>query len=179
MTITLDDATAALKRVFGYDGFRGGQAEIVKAVLAGEDVFAVMPTGSGKSLCFQLPAVLTQELTLVVSPLIALMRDQVQQMRLIGIAAATFNSSNDERESDEAWRLLEEGSLRLLYVSPERLANPAFAARLKAAGVKRLAIDEAHCISQWGHDFRPEYRTLAGLRQTLGGVQVIALTATA
>src|SRR3954453_17836497 len=100
MTITLGDATAALKRIFGYDRFRDGQAEIVVAVLAGEDVFAVMPTGSGKSLCFQLPAVLGGDLTVVVSPLIALMRDQVQQMRLLGIAAATLNSSNDERESD-------------------------------------------------------------------------------
>jgi len=141
MTATLADASEALKRVFGYDGFRDGQAEIVGAVLAGEDVFAVMPTGSGKSLCFQLPAVLGNELTVVVSPLIALMRDQVQQMRLLGIAAATLNSSNDEREADEAWRLLEEGRLRLLYVSPERVANSAFAARLKAANVKRLAID--------------------------------------
>jgi len=179
MTATLADASAALKRVFGYDGFRDGQAEIVGAVLAGEDVFAVMPTGSGKSLCFQLPAILGNELTVVVSPLIALMRDQVQQMRLLGIAAATLNSSNDEREADDAWRLLDAGRLRLLYVSPERLANQAFAARLKATNVKRLAIDEAHCISQWGHDFRPEYRTLAGLRQALGGAQVIALTATA
>ena len=176
---TLSEAGEALKRVFGYDGFRDGQAEIVGAVLAGEDVFAVMPTGSGKSLCFQLPAVLGNALTVVVSPLIALMRDQVQQMRLLGIAAATLNSSNDGREADEAWRLLEEGRLRLLYVSPERLANPAFAGRLKAASVGRLAIDEAHCISQWGHDFRPEYRGLAGLRETLGDVPVIALTATA
>src|SRR5206468_9381193 len=102
VTITVDDAMAALKRVFGYDRFRDGQAEIVTAVLAGEDVFAVMPTGSGKSLCFQLPAVLGGELTIVVSPLIALMRDQVQQMRLVGIAAATLNSSNDGRETDEA-----------------------------------------------------------------------------
>src|ERR1700741_914514 len=99
-------ARATLKSVFGYDSFRDGQAEIVMAVLAGEDVFAVMPTGSGKSLCFQLPAILAGELTVVVSPLIALMRDQVQQMRLVGIAAATLNSSNDERESQETWRLL-------------------------------------------------------------------------
>jgi ATP-dependent DNA helicase RecQ len=177
--VTLADASEALKRIFGYDGFRDGQAEIVSAVLAGEDVFAVMPTGSGKSLCFQLPAVLANSLTLVVSPLIALMRDQVQQMRLLGIAAATLNSANDGREADEAWRLIEEGRLRLLYVSPERLANAAFTGRLKEAGVRRLAIDEAHCISQWGHDFRPEYRTLAGLREMLGNVPVIALTATA
>jgi ATP-dependent DNA helicase RecQ len=179
MTASLADAAEALKRVFGYDGFRDGQAEIVTAVLAGEDVFAVMPTGSGKSLCFQLPAVVDNALTVVVSPLIALMRDQVQQMRLLGIAAATLNSANDGREADAAWRLIEGRRLQLLYVSPERLANAAFASRLREAGAKRLAIDEAHCISQWGHDFRPEYRALAGLRQTLGGVQVIALTATA
>src|SRR5262249_14181204 len=107
MRVTLADAAAALKRGFGYDGIREREAEIVRAGLAGEDVFAVMPTGSGKSLCFQLPAVLGGALTVVVSPLIALMRDQVQQMRLLGIAAATLNSSNDDRESDETWRLLE------------------------------------------------------------------------
>src|SRR6202043_302980 len=136
------------------------------------------PPGSGKSLCFQLPAILGNELTVVVSPLIALMRDQVQQMRLLGVAAATLNSSNDAREAAEAWQLLEEGRLRLLYVSPERLANPAFAGRLKSAGVGRLAIDEAHCISQWGHDFRPEYMNLATLHGALGAPQTVAFTAT-
>ena len=176
---SFDRADAALKRVFGYDAFRPGQAEIVAAVLAGEDVFAVMPTGSGKSLCYQLPAILDGGLTLVVSPLIALMRDQVEQMRSLGVAAAALNSATGDHAGDEAWRMLEEGELRLLYVSPERLANEAFAGRLRQAGVRRLAIDEAHCISQWGHDFRPEYRALARARQTLGDVQVVALTATA
>jgi ATP-dependent DNA helicase RecQ len=168
-------ASAALRSVFGYESFRPGQAEIVAAVLDGEDVFAVMPTGSGKSLCYQLPAIVDQGLTLVVSPLIALMRDQVDQMRSLGVAAAALNSAT----GDEAWDMLEDGALSLLYVSPERLASDAFAARLRRAGVRRLAIDEAHCISQWGHDFRPEYRLLARARETLGGVPVVALTATA
>jgi ATP-dependent DNA helicase RecQ len=175
----LPAARAALKTVFGYEEFRPGQAEIIAAVLAGEDVFAVMPTGSGKSLCYQLPAIVDGGLTVVVSPLIALMRDQVQQMRLAGVAAATMNSANDDRDSEEAWRLLDDGALRLLYVSPERIAGEAFAGRLKRAGVRRLAIDEAHCVSQWGHDFRPEYRRLARVREMLGEVQVTALTATA
>ena len=172
-------AEATLKTVFGYDSFRPGQAEIIAAVLAGEDVFAVMPTGSGKSLCYQLPALIDGGLTVVVSPLIALMRDQVEQMRSLGVAAATLNSATGDLQSDEAWRLLDERQLRLLYVSPERVGNEAFAARLRRAGVRRLAIDEAHCVSQWGHDFRPEYRLLARARETLGGVPVVALTATA
>jgi ATP-dependent DNA helicase RecQ len=171
-------ASSLLKSVFGYDTFRAGQAEIVAAVLAGDDVFAVMPTGSGKSLCYQLPAIADGGLTVVVSPLIALMRDQVEQLRRLGVAAATFNSSVDDYAQDEAWSLMEEGALRLLYVSPERMANPAFVQRLKRAALRRLAIDEAHCISQWGHDFRPEYRALAGVRAALG-VPAIALTATA
>ncbi|MCB1496481.1 MAG: DNA helicase RecQ [Bauldia sp.] len=168
-------AADTLHKVFGYETFRPGQEEIVAAVLAGEDVFAVMPTGSGKSLCYQLPAIVDGGLTLVVSPLIALMRDQVEQMRSLGVAAAALNSTT----GDEAWELIEADALRLLYVSPERLASGAFAARLRRAGVRRLAIDEAHCISQWGHDFRPEYRLLAQARETLGGVPVVALTATA
>jgi ATP-dependent DNA helicase RecQ len=175
LPLGLGDAEGVLKSVFGYDTFRPGQAEIVGSVLAGEDVFAVMPTGSGKSLCYQLPAIVEGGLTLVVSPLIALMRDQVEQMRSLGVAAAALNSAT----GDEAWEMLDKGALRLLYVSPERLANDTFASRLRRAGVRRLAIDEAHCISQWGHDFRPEYRGLARARETLGGVQVIALTATA
>jgi ATP-dependent DNA helicase RecQ len=179
--MTADDARAlaALKTVFGYDGFRPGQAEIVDAVLAGDDVFAVMPTGSGKSMCYQLPAILDGGLTLVVSPLIALMRDQVRQMTGVGVAAATLNSASDDSEMSETWRLIEAGELRLLFVSPERLAGGGLVARLRRAGVTRLAIDEAHCVSQWGHDFRPEYRQLARVRDAFGGIQVVALTATA
>src|SRR4051812_10077971 len=172
-------ARAALGSIFGYGDFRPGQAEIVAAVLAGEDVLAVMPTGSGKSMCYQLPAIVDGALTVVVSPLIALMRDQVQQMRGFGVAAATLNSATGDDETREAWRLLREKELRLLFVSPERLQAEGLAARLRDAGVRRLAIDEAHCVSQWGHDFRPEYRSIGRARRALGDVQTLAFTATA
>src|SRR5918993_722769 len=172
-------ARAALKSVFGYDDFRPGQAEIVAAVLAGQDVLAVMPTGSGKSMCYQLPALVDGALTIVVSPLIALMRDQVRQMASVGVPAATLNSMATDEEALEAWRLLRSGALRLLFVSPERLMADGLAVRLKELGARRLAIDEAHCVSQWGHDFRPEYREIARVRAALGDVPTLALTATA
>ncbi len=172
-------AAATLKSVFGYDTFRPGQQEIIAAVLAGRDVLAVMPTGSGKSLCYQLPAIVDGGLTVVVSPLIALMRDQVGQMASLGVEAATLNSHNDPRETDWAWDRIDSGALRLLFVSPERLSVDGFAARLKRAGARRLVIDEAHCVSQWGHDFRPEYRTLINARIALGRLPILALTATA
>lgn len=172
-------ARATLKSVFGYDDFRPGQWEVIAAALAGNDVFAVMPTGSGKSMCYQLPALVTGGLTLVVSPLIALMRDQVGQLTRAGVAAASLNSMNSESEAADAWAKLNAGDLRLLFVSPERLAGEGLVARLRRLGVARLAIDEAHCVSQWGHDFRPEYRLLAKVREALGGVPVTALTATA
>ncbi len=177
--IVADRARAVLKQVFGYDDFRPGQREIVEAVLAGEDVFAVMPTGSGKSMCYQLPALVDGGLTVVVSPLIALMRDQVRQMRALGVAAASLNSSEDDESRLDTLARLDAGKLSLLFVSPERLAAGSLTARLRQAGTRRLAIDEAHCVSQWGHDFRPEYRQLARARETLGDVQVIAFTATA
>ena len=173
------DARAVLKSVFGYDDFRPGQWEVIEAALAGRDVFAVMPTGSGKSMCYQLPALVAGGLTLVVSPLIALMRDQVGQLTRAGVAAASLNSMNTEAEAAEAWDRLNAGELRLLFVSPERLAGEGLVNRLRRLGVTRLAIDEAHCVSQWGHDFRPEYRLLAKTREALGGVPVTALTATA
>lgn len=173
------DARAILKSVFGYDDFRPGQWEVIEAALAGQDVFAVMPTGSGKSMCYQLPALVAGGLTLVVSPLIALMRDQVGQLTRAGVAAASLNSMNSESEAAEAWDRLNAGELRLLFVSPERLAGEGLVGRLRRLGVTRLAIDEAHCVSQWGHDFRPEYRLLAKTREALGGVPVTALTATA
>jgi ATP-dependent DNA helicase RecQ len=179
MTARLAAARAALKSVFGYDDFRPGQAEIVAAVLAGQDVLAVMPTGSGKSMCYQLPALVDGALTIVVSPLIALMRDQVRQMASVGVPAATLNSMATEEEALEAWRLLRSGALRLLFVSPERLMADGLAVRLKELGARRLAIDEAHCVSQWGHDFRPEYREMARVRAALGDVPTLALTATA
>ncbi|MBN9440935.1 DNA helicase RecQ [Bosea sp. (in: a-proteobacteria)] len=173
------EARAILKSVWGYDDFRPGQWEVIAAALDGRDVFAVMPTGSGKSMCYQLPALVAGGLTLVVSPLIALMRDQVGQLVRAGVPAASLNSMNSEEEAAEAWDKLNAGELRLLFVSPERLAGEGLVSRLKRIGVNRLAIDEAHCVSQWGHDFRPEYRLLAKTREALGGVPVTALTATA
>ncbi|MGA8171061.1 MAG: DNA helicase RecQ [Methylocystis sp.] len=173
------NARATLKSVFGYDDFRPGQAEIIAAVLAGEPVLAVMPTGSGKSMCYQLPAILGDGLTIVVSPLIALMRDQVQQMQLLGVAAATLNSQNDAAENARTRQALRDGGLRLLFVSPERLMMDGWIEEFRGARLARLAIDEAHCVSEWGHDFRPEYRQLGRAAKMLGGAQVIAFTATA
>lgn len=168
-----------LKSVFGYDDFRPGQAEVIGAILNGGPVLAVMPTGSGKSMCYQLPALLDGGLTVVVSPLIALMRDQAQQMRAVGVAAATLNSNNTPEETDDAWRLIRSGELRLLFVSPERLAMDGLTSSLARRGVRRLAVDEAHCVSEWGHDFRPEYREIRRALQALGNPQAIAFTATA
>ncbi len=179
MSASLDAARAILKTTFGYGDFRPGQGEVIAAVLAGEDVFAVMPTGSGKSMCFQLPALVDGGLTVVVSPLIALMRDQVQQMVAHGVGAATLNSLNSEEETAAAWRGLRAGDIHLLYVSPERLSAEGLAERLGELGVRRLVVDEAHCVSQWGHDFRPEYRDLKRLHARLGRPPVLALTATA
>ena len=175
----LAPARPILKQVFGYDAFRAGQDDVIAAVLAGEDVFAVMPTGSGKSMCYQLPAVVDERLTVVVSPLIALMRDQVKQMQVLGVAAVTLNSTISEDESTASWQALRAGEARLLFVSPERLAMDGMAERLNRLGVGRLAIDEAHCVSQWGHDFRPEYRGLKHAHHALGAPPLLALTATA
>ncbi len=175
----MDQARAELSRVYGFSGFRAGQEEIVEAVLAGDDVLAVMPTGSGKSLCFQLPALVRRGLTVVVSPLIALMRDQVAQLGELGIAAAALNSASEGSERQRIARGLRDGSLRLLYVAPERLLREDMLETLKDAKVDLFAIDEAHCVSQWGHDFRPEYRRLREASEALGGAQTIAVTATA
>lgn len=179
MAMLPPQARVLLKSVFGYDDFRPGQAEIIAAVLHGGPVLAVMPTGSGKSMCYQLPAIMEGALTVVVSPLIALMRDQVRQMRALGIAAATLNSMNGAEENDEARRAMRDGALRLLYVSPERLMMEGFIADVRRAGARRLAIDEAHCVSEWGHDFRPEYREIGRAAKALGDIQAIGLTATA
>jgi len=179
MSALSSHAYSLLKSVFGYESFRPGQEEVIAAVLEGDPVLAVMPTGSGKSMCYQLPALLDEGLTIVVSPLIALMRDQVQQLRHVGVSAGSLNSSNTSQETDQVWTALKAGSLRLLFISPERLAMDGLQGALARAGVKRIAIDEAHCVSEWGHDFRPEYRQIRSAVDAMGVRQVIAFTATA
>ena len=173
------DIHGLLKRCFGYDSFRPLQEEIIRDCLAGRDVFALLPTGGGKSLCYQLPAIAGTGLTVVVSPLIALMKDQVDALQELGVAATFLNSSLDGDEARARFRGLHQNQYRLLYVSPERLAMPEFIETLKRWKVTRFAIDEAHCISEWGHDFRPEYRQLEALRAHFPGVPFMALTATA
>ena len=170
-------ARAILKQTFGYDEFRPGQEEIVHAIETGRDVLAIMPTGGGKSLCFQLPALTRTGLTVVISPLIALMRDQVAQLAASGVPAAALVSANSREENDRILGELARGALKLLYLAPERLAGSI--GLLRRAGVSLLAVDEAHCVSQWGHDFRPDYLTIGELRKELGGVQTAAFTATA
>ncbi len=170
------DAETLLKR-FGVSAFRPGQEEIIQAVLSGRDVLAVMPTGAGKSLCYQLPALRADGLTVVVSPLIALMKDQVETLLRRGVRAAALSS---QLTYPEQTRLLAQlGDLRLLYLAPERLGNKGVQHALCRAGVARLVVDEAHCISSWGHDFRPDYRQLGRVRELLGNPPVTALTATA
>lgn len=179
MTETKSDARQVLHETFGFADYRPGQEEIVEQVLAGRDVLAVMPTGSGKSLCYQLPSLLRDGLTVVVSPLIALMRDQVAQLRGYGIAAGSLNSSNEGHENAGVIQAIREGRLRLLYASPERLARGDTIDLLRAARVRLIAIDEAHCVSQWGHDFRPEYLQLGALCKHFDSASILALTATA
>ncbi|WP_101067091.1 DNA helicase RecQ [Roseovarius salinarum] len=167
-----------LRDVFGFDAFRPGQEEIVEAVAAGENVLAIMPTGGGKSLCYQLPALMRDGLTVVISPLIALMRDQVAAMRAAGVSAGALTSANTEDETAAVHDALADGRLSLLYMAPERLASGAVPAMLRRAGVGLIAVDEAHCVSQWGHDFRPDYLRIGQLRRHLG-VPLAAFTATA
>src|ERR1700737_4945945 len=173
------DLPSALKKHFGYDEFRPLQEEIIRDALADRDVFALMPTGGGKSLCFQLPALLRDGLTIVVSPLISLMKDQVDSLRASGIAATFLNSTLDRQEAVKRLRGLNHGAYRMLYVAPERLMLDTFLERALNWNITQIAIDEAHCISEWGHDFRPEYRQLAKLRTHLPDVPIMALTATA
>ena len=172
-----DEALGLLKSVFGFDGFRAGQAEIVSAIAGGDDILAIMPTGGGKSLCYQLPALMRDGVTVVVSPLIALMRDQVASLQANGVEAGALTSANDPRETERVHDALDRGTLKLLFMAPERLSIAG--ALLRRAGVSLLAIDEAHCVSQWGHDFRPDYLRIGDLRDELGGVQTVAFTATA
>ena len=171
-------ATGLLRDVFGFDAFREGQEEIVQAVAAGENVLAIMPTGGGKSLCYQLPALMRQGVTVVISPLIALMRDQVRALREAGVEAGALTSGNTLEENDAVWQALEAQRLKLLYIAPERLAAGAALGMLRRIGVGLIAVDEAHCVSQWGHDFRPDYLRIGELRKTLG-VPLAAFTATA
>src|SRR5213595_3926035 len=177
--MTTVDLSATLKKHFGYDEFRPLQREIIQDALAGRDVFVLMPTGGGKSLCFQLPALTRDGLTIVVSPLISLMKDQVDALQTSGIPATYLNSTVDREEAKARWRGLHRGDYRLLYVAPERLMLDTFLERALNWNIAQFAIDEAHCISEWGHDFRPEYRELKKLRKHLPDVPVMALTATA
>ncbi|WP_420861668.1 DNA helicase RecQ [Algirhabdus cladophorae] len=167
-----------LADVFGFDAFRPGQGEIVEAVVAGQNTLAIMPTGGGKSLCFQLPALCREGVTLVISPLIALMRDQVRALQEAGVCAGALTSGNTDEETDAVWQALEEKRLKLLYMAPERLASSGARAMLTRIGVSLIAVDEAHCVSQWGHDFRPDYLAIGALRRSLN-VPLAAFTATA
>ncbi|MEO6848472.1 MAG: DNA helicase RecQ [Chthoniobacterales bacterium] len=175
----MPDLLRTLKTTFGYDTFRPLQREIIETSLADKDVFALLPTGGGKSLCFQLPALHRKGLTVVVSPLIALMKDQVDQLQAVGVAATFLNSTLGVKESKERLRGLHAGEWQILYAAPERLMLDNWKENLRAWNVTALAIDEAHCVSEWGHDFRPEYRQLAKLRALLPDIPVMALTATA
>ncbi|MFA5247983.1 MAG: DNA helicase RecQ [Patescibacteria group bacterium] len=168
-----------LKQYFGHDEFRPLQEEIINNVLAGSDSFVLMPTGGGKSLCFQLPALKLYGVTLVISPLIALMKDQVDSMRECGIGAEFINSSLTSDEINSVYRKIKQGSVKLLYIAPERFALSSFQEFLKSLEISLVAVDEAHCISEWGHDFRPDYRSLGALKKVFAGVPIIALTATA
>ena len=167
-----------LRDVFGFDAFRPGQEDVVEAVVEGHNVLAIMPTGGGKSLCFQIPALLREGVTLVVSPLIALMRDQVRGLQAAGVAAGALTSGHTQEETDSVFQALAAGQLKLLYLAPERLASTAMQAALKRYNIALIAVDEAHCVSQWGHDFRPDYLRIGELRRALN-VPVAAFTATA
>src|SRR6056297_2123508 len=171
-------ATTLLRDIFGFDAFRPGQEDIVDAVAQGDNVLAIMPTGGGKCLCFQLPALMREGVTVLISPLIALMRGQVRALREVGVEAGALTSGNTEEETSAVWDALDNGRLKLLYIAPERLAAGSSMTMLRRIGVSLIAVDEAHCVSQWGHDFRPDYLRIGELRRALG-VPLAAFTATA
>ena len=175
----MNAARRVLGAVFGFEAFRPGQEAVIEALLAGRNVLAVMPTGSGKSLCFQVPALVREGLTVVVSPLVALMQDQVTELKLAGVAADGINSANERAENVAAWRRAVSGETRLLYMAPERLMTERMLTALARLPITLFAIDEAHCISQWGPSFRPEYADLRRLRELFPAVPIAALTATA
>src|SRR4051794_33104257 len=174
------DPAGALHELFGFPEFRRGQAEAVEAALAGRDVLVVMPTGSGKSLCYQLPALMRADLTLVVSPLVSLMQDQVEALKRVAPGkVALINSQQDSATNRKALEAAVRGDLRLLYVAPERFSSPGFVEKLRNARIGLFVVDEAHCVSQWGHDFRPDYFRLADAARWLGAEAIVASTATA
>ncbi len=172
-------AKQVLQETFGYQQFRPGQETIIETALEGRDCLVVMPTGGGKSLCYQVPALVMGGLTVVVSPLISLMKDQVDQLLANGVAAACLNSTQSREQQQEVMAGCRSGQVRLLYIAPERLMLDNFLEHLANWNLAMLAVDEAHCISQWGHDFRPEYAALGQLRQRMPQIPFMALTATA
>ncbi|MCB0120489.1 MAG: RecQ family ATP-dependent DNA helicase, partial [Anaerolineales bacterium] len=175
----MDNPEFILKDTFGYDSFRPLQKDVIENVLAHRDTLAVMPTGGGKSLCYQIPSLIFEGLTVVISPLISLMKDQVEQLRAFGVPSVFLNSSLSPQEYQENMDYVKRGEVKLLYVAPETLLTPRILSLLSGLRVDLLTIDEAHCISEWGHDFRPEYRQIVEIRRKFPNAVCMALTATA